>query len=264
MRRILAHVPNFRLTLEYDGTDFGGWQVQPAHQARRTLQGTLEDAIERVTGQRVRVVGSGRTDAGVHAEGQVANARIETELGPEALRRALGGVLPADLAVLLVAVAPEAFHARRDAISKRYRYSVWNGEQASPLRRRRAAWFRPPLELEPMRRAALDLAGEHDFSSFQATGSSVRTTVRSLSGVEVGGETRGEIELTFQGSGFLRHMVRNLVGTLLEVGTGRRWSDSMPTLLAARDRSLAGPTAPAAGLSLVRVDYGDFPENSGS
>jgi len=228
------------------------------------VQGTLEDGIERITGRRLRIVGSGRTDAGVHAEGQVANAQIETELTPEALRRALGGVLPADLAVLSVAVVPEAFNARRDAISKIYRYRVWNGEQASPLRRRRAAWFRPALDLEPIRRAALDLTGEHDFSSFQASGSSVRTTVRTLSKLDVRGETRGEIVLTFQGSGFLRHMVRNLVGTLFEVGTGRRPPDSMPTLLAARDRTRAGPTAPAAGLTLVSVDYGDFPGNSGS
>ena len=257
-------MPNFRLTLEYDGKDFRGWQVQPNNQAPRTVQGTLEDALERITGRRVRVVGSGRTDAGVHAEGQVAHAQIETELGADGLRHALGGVLPVDLAVISVEIAGAAFHARRDALSKRYRYSVWNGEHSSPLRRRRAAWFRPALDLEPMRRAALDLAGEHDFASFQASGTQVRTTVRTLSRVEVRGETRGEIALTFQGSGFLRHMVRNLVGTLLEVGTGRRAADSMPTLLAARDRRLAGPTAPAAGLSLVSVDYGDFPENSGS
>lgn len=257
-------MPNFRLTLEYDGTEFSGWQVQPSAQAHRTLQGTLEGALEGITGQRVRVIASGRTDAGVHAEGQVAHVEIETELGADDLRRALCGVLPADVAVLSVDVAPALFHARRDATMKRYRYRVWNGEHASPLRRRRAAWFRRALDLDPMRRAARDLAGEHDFASFQAAGSTVRTTVRTLSKVEVRGETRGEISLTFDGSGFLRHMVRNLVGTLLEVGSGRRTSDSMPGLLAARDRRLAGPTAPAAGLSLICVDYGDFPGKSGS
>ena len=181
----------------------------------------------------------------------------------ETIGRARGGVLPADLAALSVDVAQASFHARRDAISKLYRYRIWNGEHASPLRRRRAAWFRPALDLDRIRRAARDLSGEHDFTSFQATGSTVRTTVRRLAEVEVRGETRGEITLAFEGSGFLRHMVRNLVGTLLEVGSGRRAPDSMHALLAARNRGLAGPTAPAAGLSLVRVVYGDLPGNSG-
>jgi len=257
-------VPNFRLTLEYDGTEFSGWQVQPPGQARRTVQGTLEDALFRVTGERVRVVGSGRTDAGVHAEGQVAHAQVETDLRAEVLWRALCGVLPDDLAVLSVHDAPASFHANRDAISKRYRYCVWNGEHASPLRRRRSAWIRPALELDPMRRAARDLTGEHDFASFQATGTPARTTVRTLSRIEVWGESRGEIRLTFDGSGFLRHMVRNLVGTLFEVGADRRAPDTMPALLAARDRGQAGPTAPAAGLTLVAVDYGECPGNSGS
>ncbi len=254
---------NFRLSLEYDGTEFNGWQVQPPGQARRTVQGTLEDALFRVTGQRVRVVGSGRTDAGVHAEGQVANVRVETTLGAHALWRALCGVLPDDLVVLSVDAVPESFNARSDAISKRYRYCIWNGRHGSPLRRRRAAWFRPALDLDPMRRAARDLMGEHDFASFQASRSQVQTTVRTLSRIELWGESRGEIRLTFDGSGFLRHMVRNLVGTLLEVGTGRRAPDTMPALLAARDRSLAGETAPAVGLTLVAVEYGEFPENSG-
>ena len=255
-------MPTFRLTLEYDGEEFSGWQVQPRRQAARTVQGTLEEALVRITGQRVRVVGAGRTDAGVHAWGQVAHVEIDTALGAERLCAALRGVLPRDLTALGVEPAPRAFHARRDAISKLYRYHIWNAEIASPLRRRRSAWFRRGLDVGLIREAACDLVGTHDFASFQASGSAVQSTVRTLSQLEVEGETRGEIVLSFEGSGFLRHMVRNLVGTLAEVGTGRRAPGSMPVLLASRDRGQAGPTAPPQGLALVRVSYRDFPDIS--
>ena len=150
---------------------------------------------------------------------------------------------------------PAGFDAQRSARSKRYVYRLWNARHRSPLRAAQAAHVPRPLDLEAMRRAAADLCGEHDFSAFRAAGSTVRTSVRRLTRIGIEGEPGGEIRLIFEGEGFLRHMVRNLVGTLLEVGHGRRAPDSMPALLAGRDRGLAGPTAPAHGLCLEAVAY---------
>jgi tRNA pseudouridine38-40 synthase len=249
-------LPTFRFTLEYDGTGFEGWQSQP--EGHRTVQDTLEAALERITGQGVRVIGAGRTDAGVHAEGQVASAEIETSLTCPELQRALNTVLPRDLAVVGVEEKPAGFHAQHDARSKLYRYLVWNGPWPSPLRARRSHWLRAPLDVAAMGEAARCFEGRHDFASLQAVGSSVSGTVRTLHRVEVAGGPGGEISVEVEGSGFLRHMVRNLVGILLEVGRGRLAPGSVPSLLAARDRGAAPATAPAQGLTLVWVDYG-FP-----
>jgi tRNA pseudouridine38-40 synthase len=243
----------FRLVLEYDGAAFAGWQVQPQVE---TVQGALEVAIAQVTGCRVRVVGAGRTDAGVHAEGQVASVGIETALDAERLRLALNGVLPRSVAVVEASEAPASFHARRDARSKRYRYAIWNGAIRSPLRAARAWCLQRPLDLVAMREAATAFVGTHDFASFQTAGSDVTTTERTLDRIEILGARGGEITLVFEGSGFLRHMVRNLTGTLVEVGSGRRAASEMPALLAARDRRRAGRTAPAHGLTLEWVRYG--------
>jgi tRNA pseudouridine38-40 synthase len=243
----------FRLTLEYDGTDFEGWQAQSG--AHRTVQGVLESALARLTGQCVRVAGAGRTDSGVHAEGQVASLRLESRFAADGLRRALNGVLPPDLAVRDAAQVPEGFHARFDARGKLYRYTVWNGRSPSPLRARTVLSLQGRLDLEAMRAAAALLQGTHDFACFQAAGSLARSTVRTLSRVEVEGESRGEVRLWVEGDGFLRHMVRAVAGTLLEVGRGRRRPEGLPALLAARDRTRAGPNAAARGLCLVRVFY---------
>jgi tRNA pseudouridine38-40 synthase len=253
-------VPNFRLLVEYDGTDLEGWQIQPG--PARTVQGVLVAALERITGAAVTVIGAGRTDAGVHAEGQVANASFATRLAPAELQRALNALLPRDVAVRGVALVPDAFHARRHARSKLYVYRLWTGTSRSPLRDRTSLWVRPSLDLEAMREAGQALVGSHDFASFRGVGSAVRSSVRTLSRVEIRGQLGGEVALDFEGTGFLRHMVRNLVGTLLEVGRGRRAPAAMPGLLAALDRNQAGPTAPAKGLTLVRVRY-DFPLESG-
>jgi tRNA pseudouridine38-40 synthase len=246
-------VPNFRLLLEYDGAGFAGWQVQPG--PHRTVQGVVQAAVARITSQRVRVVGSGRTDAGVHAEGQVASVAVDTALGADRLRLALNGVLPPDVAVLEASIAPAGFDARRDARSKVYRYAVWNGPIRSPLRASRALCLQRRLDLPALRAAAEAVVGTHDFAGFQAAGSNVRTTERTLLRVEVAGEAGGAVELWFEGTGFLRHMVRNLAGTLLEIGSGRRDPSAMTAILAARDRRLAGPTAPAHALTLIRVRY---------
>ncbi len=244
----------FRLTLEYDGAGFAGWQVQPG--GTRTVQGALEAALARIAGHACHAVGASRTDAGVHAEGQVASVDLETRLGAEALGRALNGVLPPDLAVVEAAEASASFHARRSARAKLYRYRIWNGPGPSPLR---AAWTHrasTPLDLAAMRQAASLLLGSHDFRSFQAARSAPGPTARRLARVDVRGETRAEVQIWVEGDAFLRHMVRILAGTLVEVGIGRRDADSIPAVLAARERSRAGRTASARGLCLVRVEYG--------
>jgi tRNA pseudouridine38-40 synthase len=215
-----------------------------------------------VTREHARVHGASRTDAGVHAEGQVANLKLATALDAHALARALNALLPPDLSVVEAAVVPDDFHARYHAKSKLYRYRIWNGRRPSPLRAARAWWVKPRLDAAAMREAGAHLLGMHDFASFQAIGSEVETTLRTLTRCEVTttpipGEpdARADLELEIEGTGFLRHMVRILTGTLVQVGGGRRAPDSLPALLAARDRAQAGPTAPAHGLTLVRVDY---------
>lgn len=249
-------MPTFRLLLEYDGTAFAGWQAQ-AGAPERTVQGVLEAAVAQVTGVAAPVVGAGRTDAGVHAEAQLASVRVETALAPETLWRALNAVLPADLAVRSVEVAAAEFHAIRDARGKLYRYRVWNGLVRSPLRARTHHWVRAPLDLPRMQRAAAALEGRHDFASFETRGREHpdpgRSTVRTLDAVRLSGRTGEEVCLDFEGEGFLRYMVRSLSGTLLEVGRGVRPESDPARILAARDRREAGPTAPAHGLLLVRV-----------
>jgi tRNA pseudouridine38-40 synthase len=251
-----------RLLLEYDGTEFAGWQVQAG--GERTVQGTLGDALRRVCGAEGEVVGAGRTDAGVHALGQVAGVRVATRLAPGELLRALNAVLPPDVAVLAAEAAPAEWHPRYDARSKRYRYAVWNGPVRSPRRVRFFHFVPRPLDVSAMAAAAAALVGRHDFRSFQAAGSGVEDAVRTLFAASVVGEAGGEVALALEGDGFLRHMVRNVAGTLLQVGLGERAAGSLPALLAARDRRRAGPTAPARGLTLVRVAYdARIPRNPG-
>ena len=243
----------FRLDLEYDGTDFAGWQVQAG--GERTVQGCLQEALEAVSGGPIRLTGAGRTDAGVHAEGQVAAARLGRDFDPGVLKRALNAHLPSDVVVRAVVPCPGDFDPRRHAWGKVYRYRVWNARERSPLRARRSAFVPAELSLEPMIEAAQALVGERDFACFQAAGSSITDTVRQLRRLEINGTPGAEIAFEVEGSGFLRHMVRNLVGTLLEVGKGKRRRGAMADLLASGDRRQAGPTAPAQGLTLVRVLY---------
>jgi tRNA pseudouridine38-40 synthase len=246
-------VPNYRFTLEYDGAGFAGWQAQAGGQ--RSVQDTFEAAIERVTGQRLRVAASGRTDAGVHALGQVASAQIQTQLSPASLQRALNHRLPADLAVIAAERVADDFHARYSAIGKLYCYRVWNTPTRSPLRATRTHWVPRKLDIPAIAKAAEAFVGRHDFAALQAAGSEVESTLRTLKRLDVEQEASGELVFWLEGDGFLRHMVRNLVGTLLEVGTGRRAIESMAELLACGDRRQAGPTAPALALTLVQVFY---------
>ena len=198
---------------------------------------------------------AGRTDSGVHAAAQVAHASFATQLPTPVLVRALNAHLPRDVAVRGAAAADGAFHARYSARSKAYVYRLWNGPTRSPLRDRDSVWIAQSLDLGALRRAAALCAGTRDFSSFRAAGGASGSAVRTLYRIALCGTPGGELRIEVEGSGFLRHMVRNLVGTLLEVGRCRRSPESMPALLDARDRRLAGPSAPSRGLTLARVDY---------
>lgn len=256
----------FRLVLEYDGAGFEGWQIQAGTRPARTVQGVLAKALESVTGQPPRVRGAGRTDAGVHALGQVASVAVETGLAPERLQAALNARLPDDLAVRLLAEARPGWDALRAARGKHYRYRIWNGAQRSPLRAGTCWWVREALDLDALDGAAWGFEGRHDFAAFQAAGSSVKTTTRTLTRCAVSGHAGGEIRLDVEGEGFLRHMVRNLAGTLVEIGRGRWPVERAAEILASGDRGEAGPTAPAHGLCLIRVDDdgGAFPAGTPS
>jgi len=255
-----------KLTLAYDGTAYAGWQVQPGC---RTVQGTLETVLEQITGQRIRVLASGRTDAGVHALGQVVGLQTRSRLATDVLRRALNAELPDDVAVLDVAEAPEGFHAIRDAVRKRYRYVIDDG-LIRPVFERYHCWYyaHGRLDVEAMDRSARSLLGTHDFRSFQSSGAQRETTVRTVFdiGVRRDGEESGKIGqgrgggsncifLDVEADGFLYNMARAIVGTLVEVGRGARPESYPAEVLRAADRRAAGPTAPPQGLFLVKVDY---------
>jgi len=251
----------FRIDLAYDGTAFEGWQVQPRG---RTVQGVLEQALTRLQGGRVvRVRGAGRTDAGVHARQQVVDCLLETPLAEAELEHALAAMLPEDLRPLRVRVVPDAFHARRDASSKTYRYRLDLSRRGDPLLARYALHHAGPLDLEAMREALALLPGRRDWSGFAGSACTVRDRTRCLTEATYAEGPEGEGWFSFSADGFLTHMVRNLVGTLLEVGRGRFEPGRIGRILAAGDRQLAGPTAPARGLILWEVAYpGDEAEGT--
>jgi len=243
----------FRFVVQYDGRDFEGWQAQSGPRLARTVQGELIAALESVCGESVRVRGAGRTDAGVHAWGQVASVQLETPLAPERIAAAVNARLDRDVGVLDVREAPSDWDALRAAQAKHYRYQIWNGLTRAPLLERDWHWVREPLDLGSMSEAAEVFLGHHDFASMQAAGSSVLTTDRTVLRFDVSGDSGAQITLDVVGEGFLRHMVRNLAGTLIEIGRGRGAPARAQEILAAKDRGWAGPTAPAKGLALVRV-----------
>ena len=247
---------NIRLVLSYDGTDFAGWQVQPD---AATIQGTLAKAIEQLTKERVLPQGSGRTDAGVHALAQVATFTTESAVPTENFVKALNDTLPSSIRILEAREAPAEFHARKSAVGKIYRYRMHRGPVCPPFLAR-YVWHHPyPLDEGAMREAAAMVAGEHDFTSFAAVDpergredavSNVRTIFSSSWKPE-----GDELVYTVHGSGFLHHMVRNLVGTFVLVGKRTLKPADISEILGARNRSTAGATAPASGLYLVSVDY---------
>lgn len=258
----------FKVTVSYDGTDFSGFQRQAN---ARSVQAELELALAPIEGKHVTVAGAGRTDAGVHALGQVASFTLSNTIAERDLFRALNAKLPEDVRVLSVEAAPPGFNARFSARSKMYRYRISNTRVMSPFQRRFAWYISRALDMAAMNEAAQELIGEHDFSCFQAKGSPPTRRGRVQPITEKRASTRsmthafwteqplpaGGRLLTFEiaGTGFLKYMVRTIVGTLVEVGDGRRTPVSFRDLLNSGDRASAGPTAPPSGLYLVRVDY---------
>jgi tRNA pseudouridine38-40 synthase len=267
---------NWKLTLAYDGTAFHGWQIQPG---LPTIQGELQSALHRILGSGGNAPepaplpqGSGRTDTGVHALGQVASFTLTAPIPPENLARALNRTLPAAIRVLESRIVPEAFHARHSALAKTYEYRIFRGSLCSPFLAPYVHASRWPLDLDELHRAARDVVGEHDFISLAASDpeltergddedSPVRSTIRRIFSSEWQ-ELPGDLLVyRVRGSGFLHHMVRNLVGTMLEIARGQFPAGSMPAILDARSRSAAGPTAPAKGLFLHSVEYPELPDD---
>lgn len=240
-----------KLTIQYDGTEYHGWQVQPG---QPTVQGELERAFRELEPDGVALRAAGRTDAGVHALGQVAHACVRNERPPDVWLRALNIRLPLDIRVANVEPAGDGFHARRSATGKVYRYRICTGPYVSPFDYRYVAHAPRPHDVAAMRDAASVLVGRHDFEAFTVSDRETLTTVRDLRRLDVT-ESGSEISIEAEASGFLRAMVRTLAGTLLAVGDGRLEVSSVAAALEAKRREMAGPTAPARGLTLVRVDY---------
>jgi tRNA pseudouridine38-40 synthase len=248
---------NFKLLIQYDGTDFHGWQVQ---ENQRTVQGELTRVLSLLEGAEVYVAGSGRTDAGVHAEGQVANVKLTKKFTPEKLRNAINGNLWRDLRILSVEKAPDDFHARFSAKSKTYVYRVVNAPVMSPFWARCAHHESRPLDVGRMNEAARFFLGEHDWTAFSSAQSDSEDKVRTISDftVEAVWDKRAQgslVEFHIRGEGFLRYMVRSIAGTLLEVGRGEKDFDTIQTAIVTGDRNLAGATAPALGLTLLKVYF---------
>ena len=242
---------NIKLTIEYDGTGYHGWQVQPYVE---TIQGTIEGKLAQITGEPVRLVASGRTDTGVHAMGQVAHFKTHSFLDVPTFLKAVNSLLPEDIRVKDVEEVDEAFHARFSAKGRVYEFRIFNGELPSPFHRH-FSWFVPgKLDLAGMREAAMKLRGRHDFSSFCSAGSDHSSPIREIYAIDVG--MRGNlIIIEVEATGFLKQMVRSIVGTLIEVGRRKLTPSQFGGILQARDRRRAGLTAPAQGLFLVRVNY---------
>ena len=242
----------FRITVAYEGTAYAGWQVQPG---AATIQGVLETAAEGLNGEPTRILGAGRTDAGVHALGQAARFESLRDLTAERVPHALNARLPEDVTVCGAREVAQDFHPIRDAVAKHYRYTLRVAPFSDPLDRRHVLFVDKPIDIAAMRRAASYLEGEHDFSGFEKTGSPRESTVRTLSQLDV--RPSGHyIFLRLVGNGFLYGMARNLAGALLRVGQGGLDPESIPEGLAQGTRDIAGPCLAARGLCLVRVDYG--------
>lgn len=243
---------NFRITIEYDGGNYAGWQCQ---KNARTVQGEIESALAAMVGRPVRLSASGRTDAGVHALGQVANFHCDTRLSPETLQKALNSMLDGDIVIRDCREAADGFHARFDAVGKTYHYHILNRPLPSAIHRRHVWFIRKPLDVAAMQHAADLLAGEHDFSAFEGAGSPRAHAVRTVLSARFEAEGDGRIVFEISANGFLRFMVRNIVGTLVTVGHHRIPPEEFKAVLESRDRRRAGATAPPQGLFLMKVWY---------
>jgi len=253
-----AHDPqsrrNIKLVLEYDGASYHGWQRQAG---ALSIQEVIETRLGVMLGHRVGVYASGRTDAGVHAKGQVVNFHTLTSLTPDEILKGLNSLLPDDIVVLMAEEVDESFHARFSAVSKVYEYHILNRPVASALMRNYAWHIRRPLALAPMEECLKRIRGPNDFSAFMASGSRTSSTERNMLRAVLERPWPDELKFTFEANGFLRRMVRNLIGTIVEVGKGHRTADDFERIIRSGDRKRAGMTAPGHGLYLVSVNYLD-------
>lgn len=264
---------NIRLTIEYEGTDYSGWQRQTRLQApgsrlqKKTIQGVLEKALSKITKEKIKIIGAGRTDAGVHALGQVANFKTNSKMIPEEFKKALNSMLSKDIVIKKVSWVRDSFHAQFDVKSKHYKYIIYQGPASSPFVRNYVFYIPYQLELRGMREGAKYLIGRHDFSSFRLSGSSVRNSIRTITKLSITSQSNiryticgmrkngRAIFVDIEANGFLYGMVRSIVGTLIEVGRGKISPSKVREILRARNRSSAGPSAPAKGLYIMEVRY---------
>lgn len=242
---------NIKLVIRYDGTHYSGWQCQ---KNAGTVQESIESALRKIIGRKVKLKGAGRTDSGVHAAHQVANFKTHSKLPAERIKEALNSSLPDDILVMSAESVPLKFDSQHSAVSKRYRYTVTTARFVDPFMRHFASRFSYPINMASMRRAAKALIGRHDFKAFQSSGSNESNTVRTIKMIKI--EKDGDlIYIDIWADGFLYNMVRTIVGTLLEIGRGKISEASMGEIIYKKDRRLAGPTAPARGLCLMGVEY---------
>lgn len=268
---------NIRLEIEYDGTNFCGWQIQKSHtpqapaaggsayggtrhRLKRSIQETIENAFQKILGEKIRLIASGRTDAGVHARAQTANFHCLSAINLNKLHPAINALLPDDIAVNKLQEVPLDFHSRFNAESKVYRYIILNRRYHSPFLRNYVYLCRYPLDLKIMQQETRTIIGRHDFKAFCASGSKVKGTVRTIKDITIKRDdpdwsSGSLITIDIEADGFLYNMARNIVGTLIEIGRGKFPKGSLRRILLSRDRKLAGPTAPAHGLHLVKVNY---------
>ncbi|MDP3732805.1 MAG: tRNA pseudouridine(38-40) synthase TruA [Candidatus Omnitrophota bacterium] len=253
---------NIKLTIEYAGTSYSGWQAQNSCQLsavscqQKTIQETIEKALQKILQEKIKVVGSGRTDAGVHAQAQVANFKTDSSIAIEKLRKALNAVLPDDISVIRTEEVRAGFHSRFSAKSKVYRYTILNRPSRSAILRDTAYFFPYPLNLKLMRKEAGVLLGRHNFKSFQAADKRERGATRTIKNIKIIRD-KDFIYIDIEADGFLYNMVRNIAGTLIEIGRGKFSEGSTKKILLARNRKFAGPTVPAKGLCLLEVKYKD-------
>lgn len=248
---------NIKLTVEYDGTNYSGWQFQKSNFKNkkskiRTVQAEIENTLNRILQEKVNLIASGRTDAGVHALAQIANFKTSSEMPLEKMHRALNCLLPSDIAITNIKETDLDFHSRFNAKWKIYRYTLLNRQYPSAALRNRAYFYAHPLDITLMRKQANSLLGRHDFSSFQASGDKNKDTVRTIKRINIT-KQKDLIYIDIEANGFLHNMVRNIVGTLIKIGRGE--PTDIKKLLFLKDRRKAGPTAPARGLCLIRVSY---------
>ncbi|MCT4605559.1 MAG: tRNA pseudouridine(38-40) synthase TruA [Marinisporobacter sp.] len=243
---------NIKLTIEYDGSKYNGWQR--LGNTDNTIQGKIEGVLSRMTDRKIEIIGSGRTDAGVHAMNQIANFKTNTNMHVEEIRDYCNEYLPQDIVIKNVKEVNERFHARYNAKSKKYLYRIWAGKIPTAFKRKYTYPVVKTLDLEAMKKATRYLVGEHDFKSFCSMKTKKKSTVREIYEIDIMKE-KEEIYISFHGNGFLHNMVRIMVGTLIEIGEGKRKPENMKEIIASRVRKNAGPTAPAKGLFLYEVEY---------